>query len=211
MTAISTVTNERHITNIHSRANIAILNPYKPPSCASREFLTYLRHRALRHVLSQIETQTLSGSVLIDGNISNGPGLAAVGDDQAARGAVQRQGVLVVRSSGAHREFGVDLVVYGLGAAIRLLAVGTRKPCRSHKPRSGVWVHPFSCSFTGTPWRSPGPDHHGRWLCWEDPHQENKHLWKNGGDTYSWTGSIQRCRSQHRLVCPADGGVVLSS
>lgn len=79
----------------------------------------------------------LSVGVLVDGNVSNGPGLAAIGTDQVARRTVQRQGVLVVGIGGTHRELRFDIVVRGHGAAS--LSVGT-------------------------PSRFPSPDHLGRWL-----------------------------------------------
>lgn len=94
-----------------------------------------LGHGALRPALS-LQLKLLSVGVLVDGDVSNGPGLAAIRCNQVARGAIERQGVLVVGVGGALRELGVCVVVRGHGAAVCALGIPLLSPSPDYRGRS---------------------------------------------------------------------------
>lgn len=65
---------------------------------------------------------SLGESVLVDLDVSNGPGLSAICSDEVARSAIQTERALVVRISRIHDDGRVEIVMLGNRAAVSLLA-----------------------------------------------------------------------------------------
>ena len=64
-----------------------------------------------------------SVGVLLDGNVSHGPGLATICGDQIARGTVEREGARVVWIRCVHDDCRVEVVVLWDGSTVCLLAL----------------------------------------------------------------------------------------